>query len=155
MGDDGRIYLLDQIRGKWEAPDLERKAVDFWNKHKAIQGAGRLRSLGVEDASSGSGLIQNVRRKAKAPIVAIDRGPPQKRLTRVMDVLGYIEAGFVCIPEDAPWVSDFTEECDAFTANDSHDHDDQIDPMVDAINDMLGGSKQGIQVSDEAANAFG
>ncbi|MNL73962.1 Terminase-like family protein [compost metagenome] len=72
-----------------------------------------------------------------------------------MDVLGYIEAGFVCIPEDAPWVSDFTAECDAFTANDTHDHDDQVDPMVDAINDMLGSAKGGIQVSDEAANAFG
>ncbi|HWH86173.1 MAG TPA: phage terminase large subunit [Pseudomonas sp.] len=155
MGDDGRIYLLDQIRGKWEAPDLETKAVEFWNKHKAVQGQGRLRSLGVEDAASGTGLIQNVRRKAKAPIVAIDRGTQQNKLSRVMDVLGYIEAGFVCIPEDAPWVSDFTEECDAFTANDSHDHDDQVDPMVDAINDMLGGTKQGIQVSDEAANAFG
>ena len=34
-------------------------------------------------------------------------------------------------------VSDFVAECEAFTADDTHAHDDQIDPMVDAINDML------------------
>lgn len=154
-GDDNRIYLLDQIRGKWEAPELERKAIDFWNKHKAIQGLGRLRQLVVEDAASGTGLIQAVRKKASAPIAAVDRGSKQSKLTRVMDVLGYVEAGYVCIPEEAPWVSDFTTECDAFTANDTHDHDDQVDPMVDAIADMLGGGSAGITVSDEAAQAFG
>ena len=59
------------------------------------------------------------------------------KLTRVMDVVSYIESGLVFIPEDAPWVNDFVAECEAFTADDTHAHDDQIDPMVDAINDML------------------
>ncbi|MNU01765.1 Terminase-like family protein [compost metagenome] len=54
-----------------------------------------------------------------------------------MDVQSYIEAGLVCIPEEAPWVADFVTECEAFTADDTHAHDDQVDPLVDAINDML------------------
>ena len=33
-GADGRIYLLDLMRGKWEAPELKRRAIDFWLKHK-------------------------------------------------------------------------------------------------------------------------
>ena len=33
LGDDGRLYLLDQIRGKWEAPELESRAKAFWIKH--------------------------------------------------------------------------------------------------------------------------
>lgn len=155
MGDDGRIYLLDQIRGKWEAPELERKAVDFWNKHVAVPNAGALRQLIVEEASSGTGLIQSIRAKAQAPITPVDRGTQQNKLSRVMDVLGYIEAGFVCIPEDAPWVSDFTGECDAFSAAMTHDHDDQVDPMVDAIKDMLAGLTGGLIISEEAADIFG
>lgn len=54
-----------------------------------------------------------------------------------MDVVSYIEPGLVFIPEDAPWVNDFVAECEAFTADDTHAHDDMVDPMVDAINDML------------------
>ena len=54
-----------------------------------------------------------------------------------MDAVSFIEAGFVVLPEDAPFVSDFLVECEAFTADDSHAHDDQIDPMCDAIADML------------------
>jgi predicted phage terminase large subunit-like protein len=155
MGDDGRIYLLDQIRGKWEAPELERKAVDFWNKHACMPGVGALRQLIVEEASSGTGLIQSIRTSAKAPIAPVDRGTREGKLSRVMDILGYIEAGFVCIPEEAPWVSDFTEECDAFNAAMTHDHDDQVDPMVDAIKDMLAGSTGGLIIPEEAASIFG
>jgi predicted phage terminase large subunit-like protein len=54
-----------------------------------------------------------------------------------MDGLPYIEAGLVCVPEDAPFTNDFIAEHEAFTANDSHAHDDQIDPCLDAIENIL------------------
>lgn len=129
-GDDGRIYLIDMIRGKWEAPELERQAIAFWLKHSA-------RKMKVEDKSSGTGLIQSIKKKGKFPIEGIER--TKDKLTRIMDVLPHIESGYVYIPENAPFVSDFLRECEEFTADDSHAHDDQIDPMCDAINDMLGG----------------
>ena len=60
-------------------------------------------------------------------------------ITMVVDKYAevFAEAGFVVLPEDAPFASDFLVECEAFTADDSHAHDDQIDPMCDAITDML------------------
>lgn len=138
-GEDGKLYLLDMIRGKWEAPELRRQCIDFWNKHKAIQGLGALRCIKIEDKASGTGLIQDIKRGAQGqpaiPVKPIERNVD--KLTRVMDVLSYIEAGSVCLPESAPYVSDFITECEAFTADDNHEHDDQIDPMCDAINDML------------------
>ena len=134
MGEDGKIYLLDMIRGKWEAPDLRRQAVDFWNKH-AVKDQGKLREMCVEDKASGTGLIQDIKRDAKIPIKPIQR--TVDKLTRVQDVLPYIESGYVMIPESAAFVSDFVSECEAFTADNAHDHDDQIDPMCDAISDML------------------
>lgn len=136
-GEDGCAYLLDQIRGKWEAPELKRRAVDFWNKHLAIDPVqfGSLRQMAVEDKASGTGLIQDLGMSSAIPIAGIERN--KDKLTRVMDVTGYIESGRVFIPEDAPFTSDFVAECEAFTPNDTHAHDDQIDPMCDAINDMV------------------
>ena len=32
IGIDGGLYVIDLIRGKWEAPELERKLEDIWNK---------------------------------------------------------------------------------------------------------------------------
>lgn len=142
LGEDGYLYLLDVMRDKFEAYELEVKVPDFWNKHRADKN-GRLRYMAVEDKSSGTELIQKIRRKIKPviPVREIPRGPAANKLTRVMDVQGYIESGYVKIPEDAPWVHDFVTECEAFTADDTHAHDDQIDPMCDAISQMLHNGK--------------
>ncbi|MCT9017205.1 phage terminase large subunit, partial [Cupriavidus gilardii] len=137
LGKNGRIYLLDLIRGKWEAPELRRRAIDFWNKHLPLgmpHGAALVK-MRVEDKASGTGLIQDIRESGGIPIEGIERD--KDKLTRVMDVVSYIDSGYVYIPESAPWVSDFVQECDAFTPDDTHAHDDQIDPLVDAINDLL------------------
>ena len=136
-GAEGNAYLIDQIRGKWEAPELKRRAVDFWEKHKADtrQGMGQLRSMCVEDKSSGTGLIQDLRLTSSIPILPIQRNTD--KLTRCMDVVAYIEAGKVCIPADAPWVSDYVGEAESFGPGKRAGHDDQLDPTFDAINDMV------------------
>jgi predicted phage terminase large subunit-like protein len=136
-GDDGKLYLLDLIRGKWEAPELERRAVAFWAKHAGGDAVtmGQLRQMKIEDKASGTGLIQGLKTKARIPVVGIER--TKDKYTRLMDVLGYIESGYIMVPEDAPFTNDFVAECEAFTADDSHLHDDQVDPMMDAINDLL------------------
>lgn len=133
---DGNAYLIDLVRGKWESPELRRKANDFWHKHAAIKN-GELRQFCIEDKASGTGLIQDIKNIDKVPVVGIQRNTD--KLTRVQDALPYIESGFVYLPDNSPFVSDFIAECEAFTADDGHDHDDQIDPMCDAIDDMLAG----------------
>lgn len=137
LGDDGRLYLLDMLRGKWEAPDLRRRAMAFWEKHRPTEAfrLGPLRAMKVEDKSSGTGLIQDIRAAGSIPVKGIERD--RDKLTRVLDVVSFIEAGLVCIPESAPWVSDFLAECEAFTPTDAHEHDDQVDTLADAISDML------------------
>lgn len=138
LGVDGKIYLLDLIRDKWEAPELTKRSVAFWNKHLAYDELtfGALRLMKVEDKVSGTGLIQTIKKEGRIPIVGIERS--LDKLTRVMDGVGYIESGYVVLPEDAPFLSDFLDECEDFRADMGHDHDDQIDPMMDAIKDMLG-----------------
>jgi predicted phage terminase large subunit-like protein len=134
-GEDNKIYLLDLLRGKWEAPDLKRRAIDFWQKHIVQTDYGSLREFMIEDKSSGTGLIQDLMAEAKIPIKGIAR--TRDKYQRVLDVIPRIEAGYVCLVDGKNYLSDFIAECEAFTADDSHQFDDQIDPMCDAINDML------------------
>lgn len=142
LGEDGYMYLIDVLRDRFQAYELETRIPDFWSKHRA-ETNGRLRFMAVEDKSSGTELIQKIQKciKPKIPVRPIPRGPDSNKLTRVMDVQGYIESGYIKIPMDAPWVHDFVTECESFTADDTHAHDDQIDPMCDAISQMLHNGK--------------
>jgi predicted phage terminase large subunit-like protein len=138
-GKDNRLYLVDLIRGKWLAPELRKQAIDFWAKHLGAdpQRFGALLKMRVEDKASGTGLVQDIQASGGIPIEGIERN--NDKLTRVMDVVSYIDSGQVYIPFGAPWVKAFEHECDSFTPDDTHEHDDQIDPMCDAIGDLLGG----------------
>lgn len=127
--EDGAKYLLDQIRGKWEAPELLVNARAFWNKHKAVQGQGSLRAMKVEDKASGTGLIQTLQRE-RIPIKGIQRNID--KITRAFDAAPEIEVGNVYLPKDAPWLADFLAEASAFP---NGKHDDQLDPLFDAVTD--------------------
>jgi len=142
LGEDGKLYLIDLMRDKFEGYELEKRFPDFWQKH-VKKDTGHLRYFGIEDKSSGTDLIQRMKYTIRPaiPVKAIQRSTD--KYTRLQDVLGFIESGHVMIPESAPWVHDFVSECEAFTADDAHDHDDQIDPMIDAIENMLGGASAG------------
>lgn len=127
---EGQAYLIDQIRGKWEAPELLTQARAFWNKHKANNN-GTLRSFNVEDKSSGTGLIQTMKREG-IPILGIQRSID--KITRAMDASPLMQSGNVYIPKDASWLSDYLSEFAAFP---NGSNDDQVDPTMDAIQDIL------------------
>ncbi len=127
----GEAVLIDQIRGKWEAPELLVQARAFWHKHKALPAGGAvLRAIMVEDKVSGTGLIQTLRREG-VPILPVQRD--KDKLSRGHDSAPFIESGNVLLPIDAPWLSDFLAEAAAFPGG---AHDDQLDPMFDAINSV-------------------
>lgn len=126
---DGQAVLLDQIRGKWEAPELLVQARAFWTRHRP--GAAPLRAFKVEDKVSGTGLIQTLKREG-LPMLAIQRD--RDKITRAYDAAPMIESGNVLLPQSAPWLSEFLAEASAFP---NGAHDDQLDPMFDAVSDML------------------
>lgn len=122
----GQAVLIDQLRGKWEAPELLINARAFWNKHLNKHKT-KLRGMYVEDKVSGTGLIQTLRREG-IPILSIQRN--KDKYSRAMDAAPFIESGNVLLPQDEAWVSDFIKEYSTFP---SAAHDDQLDPMFDAI----------------------
>lgn len=122
----GQAVCLDLIRGKWEAPELLEQTRAFWIKHRA-RGA---RSMKVEDKVSGTGLIQTLRREG-IPVLPVQRS--KDKISRGYDAAPFIESGNVYFPEYAPWLPAFIAEYEAFPAG---AHDDQLDPMFDAIMDV-------------------
>lgn len=136
---DKQAILLDQIRGKWDSVDLQSNAISFWNKHSVSLGREALRGMYIEDKVSGTGLIQQIKRAGQIPIYEIKA--EKDKLTRLYDVQGFIESGYIFVPESAPWILDFFQECEALRADMKHNHDDQVDAMVYAISILLGLSK--------------
>ena len=135
---ENKLHILDMVRGKWEAPDLEKTAVNFWNNFKKNPVTGLTCSgLYVEDKSSGTGLIQGLKSKYGMPVIGIK--VDADKLTRVENVLSYIEAGQVLLPENENYsfVPDLLNECEAFSRDMSHIHDDIVDALVHLISEAI------------------
>lgn len=131
-GVDGNAYLIDLLRGKWEAPELEQAFVAFYNKCKHNSSL-KLQKALIEDKASGTGLIQSIKRKHKIPISGIQRNREDK-VQRAMGVIPYIESGYVFLPKDAHFLNDLLAECRMFP---NGKNDDQIDTISDALDEIF------------------
>jgi len=128
------IYLVDQLRGKWEAPELEKNALFFFNRYRTL--GIHPRGFKIEDKASGTGLIQGLRRKG-VPVQAIQRN--RDKYTRGLDAAPWVSSGMVWLPKNAPWINSLRTELAIFDGLGTG-HDDQVDPLMDAISDMLSGN---------------
>lgn len=136
LGRDGRPYLLSLTRGKWEAPELEIVAKGTWDQAFArpVNVWGTLRHMAIEDKVSGTGLIQKFARN-RIPVTGIERD--KDKVQRARDVTPYLAVNPIMVPEDASWLPAYLDELLAFPKG---AHDDQVDPTVDAIKELLAGS---------------
>lgn len=136
-----KLHLLDMIRGKWEAPDLKKQVKILWNRWSKGIGNTHCSGIHIEDKASGTGLIQEIKRECAIPVIPLRAN--KDKLTRLEAVLAHIEAGNVELPGSPEQNKDLLNECEAFTRDDSHKHDDIVDTVVYGI--MVGLSK--LQVS--------
>jgi predicted phage terminase large subunit-like protein len=123
-------YLIDQLRGKWESPELQQMTISFWDKHKNLSN-GSLRNLCVEDKASGTGLIQSLKRDNKINVKAIQRSTD--KITRAYDAAPYIASGRVYFLSGASYLSDLIPELLTFP---NAKHDDQVDVLNDGISEL-------------------
>lgn len=131
-----KIYLIEQLRGKWESPQMIAIAREFWKKHKADDDSkGWLRKMVGEDHSVGTAAIQQLVSEG-IPVDALIR--VKDKVTRVEDILPMIATKRVMLPKEAPWLADFLLECASFRKDGNHKHDDQIDGLADAAKLLLG-----------------
>jgi predicted phage terminase large subunit-like protein len=128
-----RLRLLDMVHGKFEIPELEQVMVSLWEKWKMGIGTCRCSSIIIEDKASGTQLIQTLMRKGGLPIQRVI--PEKDKYTRVQNAIPQLAAGNVELPENDlhPLSKILIDEADAFTADDSHLHDDTIDAFCYAV----------------------
>jgi predicted phage terminase large subunit-like protein len=113
--------LLDLWRSKAEFPELVRTA-------KALYERDHPHAVVVEDKASGQSLVQELQRNTRIPVIPfkIDRD----KVARANAITPLLQSGRVYLPESAPWLYDFIEECSGFP---NYTHDDQVDSMTQAL----------------------
>lgn len=139
------LYLVDFIRGKWEAYDLQKNAKAFFNKNRMVNGC-FCHGMYIEDKASGTGLIQSLQNEGSMPVIGVPRVAGQDKLTRVEDSVSFIYAGQVHLPVAYEYGSnpDIIAECESFQRDNSHSHDDIVDNLTDAIKIGLAGDSVSI-----------
>ncbi len=125
-----RLYLLDQIRGRWEFPDLLEQAKAFYKKHP-------VQRFYIEDKASGPSLAQTLR-KQQIKITLWkpkDYGYPDDKVGRVKESSWHIHQGVIWLPSNDihEWVDGFVSEHSAFSNDDTHANDDQVDCETMAV----------------------
>jgi predicted phage terminase large subunit-like protein len=114
-------YLIDLIRGRWEAPQLRRKMIELAQLY-AVD------ATLIEDTELGRALAQDLRRNgALYPILQQSR--VEKR-ARLMAQSARFEARQVFLPREAHWLGLFLSELLAFPMG---RHDDQVDSTSQAL----------------------
>lgn len=114
--EDGVAYLVDVVRKRMEYPDLKAAVValyDKWGGDVVL----------IEDKSSGTALIQDLRSATRLPVKAIE--PVGDKVTRAVTSTLLMEAGRMVLPDRATWLLDYETELTSFPTKGVHD--DQVD----------------------------
>lgn len=123
---NGRIYLVDSLRGRWPFPELRKRAIEAQKAFKAD-------FFLIEAAASGLALVEELwahyppdRRRAMVQHYT----PRQSKIVRMDQAMVPIEAGKVFLPENAEFLSALISELQAFP---SGRNDDQVDALSQAL----------------------
>jgi|SRR6478736_1348305 len=121
------IILLDAERGKWEFPQLKRKALELYQQHEPD-------ICLIEGRATGQPLIYELRAMG-IPIqeVTVGRGAigqGNDKISRINSVTDIFASGNVYAPMSKRWAEEVIEECAAFPAG---EHDDYVDTVTMAM----------------------
>lgn len=116
-------YLADLFRERLEFPELKKKAVELYEKQMPDQ-------VWIEDKSSGTALIQELKRNTRIPIKEISA--EKDKIEYVNAATPVLEAGRVFLPFSAGWLDNFLAECEDFP---NGEFDDQVDIMSKYLNE--------------------
>lgn len=132
---DRRFYLVDVYRDRWDMPNLVKMATDIYNGWKYKTDARNKVTMLIEDAASGTQLIQylNATRDAHGlsfNIVPIK--PNGDKVSRLVGCSALIENGTLQFPQEEPdWWAEFKKELLSFP---SGRYKDQVDALTQCIN---------------------
>jgi predicted phage terminase large subunit-like protein len=115
------LILLDAIKGRWEFPELKRRALQqykYWQPESVI----------VEAKASGLPLTYELR-QMDIPVINFTPSKGNDKHVRINAVAPLFESGVIWAPEQK-FAEEVIEECAAFPHG---DHDDLVDSMTQAV----------------------
>jgi predicted phage terminase large subunit-like protein len=124
---ENNYFVLDMVRGRYELPDLIRKAEALAERWPTVD-----RVL-IEDKASGQSLIQVLRRSTGNHFSVIPIAVDGDKDARAISATPVVESGRVFLPKAARWLNDFLDELSSFP---NAPHDDIVDALSQAINHL-------------------
>lgn len=138
-----RAYLLDQLRGKWEFPELMVAANTIWDKWQGHPLGKDARCMFIEDKASGTQLVQMEKQNIPIePWVPSEFDSPDDKASQVQNAAFMVYGNQVWLPDpdivmdgSTPflWVNDLVEEAAMFRQDDTHSFDDMVDTLAKAL----------------------
>ena len=116
------LILVDAIKGRYEFPELRRKALEqykYWQPETVL----------VEAKASGLPLTYELRNMG-IPVINFTPSKGNDKHTRVNSVAPLFESGTIWAPTHKEFAQEVIEECAAFPYG---DHDDLVDSMTQAV----------------------
>lgn len=150
------IYLIDMVRGKWEAPELLRQIRDLTNRYWLWENRLKMSALYIEDKASGVGLIQQMKRESKVPVIPLT--PTKDKVSRVEEALPFLQAGRVFLPFNREYGQNpvIIGECEMFARDLSHTHDDVCFVAGTKVATLFGDKNiEDVKVGDYVFTPFG
>lgn len=111
-------YILDMFVDRIDPPDMVRQAKRLREKYPKSK-------IVIESKASGDGMIAQLKVDGLTGVEPWDPKNEDK-MSRIMSVIGIVEAGDVLLPIGAPWVDDFLHELSVFP---NGKNDDQVDVL--------------------------
>jgi predicted phage terminase large subunit-like protein len=113
------FFVLEVVRGRLRFDDLRRKILDVKKRYRGA-------TLLIEESPISKGLIQSLEEGGNNVTPYVPETDKRSRLIAQSDLF---VGGSVRLPENAPWLEDFTAELLAFPGR----HDDQVDALTQGL----------------------
>jgi|TARA_R110000868_G_scaffold324779_2_gene585598 predicted phage terminase large subunit-like protein len=120
-GGEDHIILLDAVSGRWEFPELKRRARELYDLYEPDM-------VLIEQKASGTPLTQELRAMG-IPVTPFTPSRGADKFMRMNSCAPLFESGMVWAPE-TNFADEVIEECAAFP---NGEHDDLADSMTQAI----------------------
>ena len=117
---DGKYYLIDVLRGRFDYPTLKERAIAHAKLHRPT-------TILIEDSGVGMALIEELQ---KGGLTAIAVKVEHNKEIRMSIQSGKFASGQVFFPDWAPWLAELEAELFAFPGA---RHDDQVDSISQAL----------------------
>lgn len=132
---DTKFVIHDIVHGKMQYPDLRKKIVE------CAKSDGPDVTIAIEQAGQQQGFINDLQQLPELRGYVIRAIKPRgDKLNRAMRWASRAQAGMVDVCQGV-WNQAFYNECNSFTGDDSHEHDDMIDAVSLAYTSFAEGKR--------------